>query len=46
MPRKAKVFAVASITLFCGLALIIGPSHMAARTAVAAAGLCGVAFVR
>lgn len=45
MPRMAKVFAVASITFFCGVALVIGPSHIAARAAVLAAGACGVAFV-
>jgi uncharacterized membrane protein YbaN (DUF454 family) len=45
MPRMAKVLAVASITCFCGLALVIGPSHIAVRAALLAAGACGVAFV-
>ena len=45
MPRRAKLLAVVSIAVFCGLALMVGVSNMVARAVVLLAGVVGIAFI-
>ena len=45
MPRRAKVAAILSITLFVGLAVLLAVDHTVLRIVIAAAGAAGIAVI-
>ena len=45
MPRRAKVLAVAMIILFAGMAVVLTRDRIVVAAVIAAAGLCGIAYM-
>lgn len=45
MPRRAKIFAIASLTVAVSISVLVALEHPAARAGVAAAGVVGIWWI-